>query len=267
VEHEATELGNALTTAAGWSDLARYALLFAAPALVGWVALAIVAKRGRRDAVWALGAIAAILALWAISVRFTNGGLFYSLRVASPALALGAIAAGVALSAHRWNAATSLTLAGFIGATLPLTLALPKNFQRTPWREWPAFAPHEKFPLGTEDETVRQFLAAEPATARDHSRLVVTDGPGFQRRFAAAGIPVAPLWSPQARWLFDPTLSPADAVHAWEVSGVTHILLLKWQTNLDFFTTYVRAPDSLLVLRPIAENTYAIIYRVERKSR
>jgi hypothetical protein len=46
---------------------------------------------------------------------------------------------------------------------------------------------------------------------------------------------VVPPWSPQADWLFDLNLPPAEAVQRWRDSGIRHLVITKWQSHLDFF--------------------------------
>ena len=189
IEHDATALGAPLHSAAGWRDIARYLLLFAPTALLGWWALAVATGRSFRSisdrtsrwsalsltrfgpAVLALGFVVVVLVLWATSVRYTNGGLFYSLRVTSPALAIGALAAGVSAavvaSAQPWlTRAIGFTLALVVAGAVAATLALPRNPWRTPVREWPGFtARSNTSPLQT-DETVAIVLNATASMPR-----------------------------------------------------------------------------------------------------
>jgi hypothetical protein len=246
IEHDADAFGSVLRSTSGWRDVARYLGLFAPTAGLGWIGLIVATARGRQGASLVLGAVAVLLVLWGASVRYTNGGLFYSLRVAGPALALGALAAGVSsasLLVARPRITGVLTAIAGLFITLPATLALPRNPWRTPWREWPAFSAPVSLTTGASDATVALVLKsiAPPATGiAPRPVVVLADAPGFQRRFLPAGVRVIPLWSPQADWLFDANLSPAEAVRRWHESGVRHIVVTKWQKNLDFFNTHSR---------------------------
>lgn len=247
IEQEAGDLGTVLKTAAGWSDIARYVLLYAPLAVIGWMALVIATLRGRREAAFALVGTLVVLALWVMSIRYTNGGLFYSLRVTSPALAVGALAGGIALASVATSrpgraGAINALVALAVVALLPATLALPHDPWHAP-REWPAVKHRTPLPLGTTDETVNVILHALSRSTSSEARtaaVVLADGPGYQRRFLPTGIRVAPLWSPQADWLFDRQLAPAEASRRWQQSGVTHLIVSKWKPNLDFLNTRSR---------------------------
>jgi len=243
ITHDADAFGAVLTSTAGWLDIARYLLLFAPAAVVGWAALALAMGR-RVPGAWVVAAsVAAVLALWAFSVRYTNGGLFYSLRVASPALALGALAAGIGIAVFAQSSrirqrVALIGLAALVVAVLPASLALPRNPWREPWSGWPAFSPPAPLVTGTADPTVALIMNAQrdPAPpAGPGGGVVLADSPGFQRRFLPVGIQVVPPWSPQAAWLFDLSLPPAEATRRWRESGIRHLVITKWQTHLDFF--------------------------------
>jgi hypothetical protein len=92
IEHDADTLGAVLHSGDGWRQIVRYVLLYASTSVLGWFTIVAATLRGFRHAALALIATGVVLALWAASVRYTNGGLFYSLRVMSPALALGCLA-------------------------------------------------------------------------------------------------------------------------------------------------------------------------------
>ena len=208
-----------------------------------------------------------ILALWATSVRYTNGGLFYSLRVTSPALALGAIAAGVALASTTWSRRSLSLLAPalvalLVIATLPPTLALPKNHARTPWRAWPAFAPHADPLDNSADPTVALFKRLLATVPRERVGIVLADSPGFQRRLAPLGLDVVPLWSPQADFLFDASLPPAEVARRWRDSGITHVIHTKWQANLDFFTVHSRLARPPLGQRMLGETALTAVFAI-----
>jgi hypothetical protein len=252
IEHDAAALGAPLHTANGWFDIARYLILFAPAAVVGWTALTAHATRRNRDALAVLFMIGSVIALWLISVRYTNGGLFYSMRVLSPAFALGALGAGIA--AARWRGRSDLVLSLLLLFTLPATLALPQNPMRTPWREWPAF--QRRGESRGLDETVAFVLRL------GNRGTILADSPGFQRRFLPHGVPVIPLWSPGADWLFDATLSAAETVRRWRESGVRHILIAKWQTNLDFFQKHARWNVPPIQVQLIGETNEALVFAV-----
>lgn len=242
---EAETFGAALRSSAGWADAGRYLVQLAPAALFGWVWLGVTAVRRGRTAWWGLASVLALLALWAASVRYTNGGLFYSLRVAAPALALGVIASGEALTTTAWAqrrvAFLAPALLGFLVlAALPPTLALPRSHTRTAWREWPGLATRSESAVGQRDEIVAIVAKARATLPANEPVIVLSDSPGFQRRFAPTGIDVLPLWSPHVDWLFDASLSAEAARKAWRDSGVRFVIVAKFQPNLEWFNRHSR---------------------------
>ncbi len=265
IEAEAETFGAVLRGSAGWTEAGRYLVQLAPAALFGWGWLVFTAVRRGGPARWALAAVVALLGLWAASVRYTNGGLFYSLRVTAPALALGCLATGEALAATAWAqrrvAFLAPALLGFLVlATLPPTLALPQSHARTPWRTWPAFAPAAATPVGQDDAIVAIVLKARAALPAREPAAVLADSPGFQRRFAPTGIDVLPLWSPQADWLFDRTLPREAALKAWRDSGVRFVVVAKWQPNLDFFNRHSRWQEAPFRADFLGESPLAAVF-------
>ncbi len=262
INHDAAAFAAALTSPAGWRDLGRYALQYAPTALLGAIVLLPAALRRnvwRREAVALLVAVALIGLLWAASVRYTSGGLFYSLRVLAPALALAVLALGLALAAvsrlrPEFFRGLRVALFVLVVGSLPASLALPLNPARTPWREWPAFTPIRHAPVGLADETAAllQRLGSDGA--------ILADAPGFQTRFLPLGRTVIPLWSPDADWLFDPALPDAVVVARWRASGIRWIIVTKWQANLDFLNRHSRWAKPPLRLQPVGETTQTAIF-------
>lgn len=248
INHDAVALGSVLTSVSGWAVITRCLLLYAPLAFVGWWILLHATFRRKRFAVIGLVATGVMLALWAASVRCTNGGPFYSLPVTSPALVFGCLATGMAFARYvgsrpKSRVSTTALASLFVIVLLPATIALPANPLRVPWREWPAFKAPNAPILGTTDESAALVLRAMSTSSRGKTReqpVVLADAPGFQRRFLPLGIPVIPLWSPQADWLFNLDLPPADALRRWRESRVNYIIVTKWQANMDFFNTRSR---------------------------
>jgi hypothetical protein len=275
ISHDAAAFATVLKTGSGWLEVGRYLLLFAPLAVGGWLVL--VPALGRRvQGAWvAQAGIAAILGLWLISVPYTNGGLFYSLRVTSPALAAGALAAGIGIASFaRFSPGRArvagAVIAGLVIVLLPATLALPRNPWRESWRTWSAVSPPAPAATGRADPTVALVLdtlrSVSPPAAPTGEPIAVTvlaDSPGFQRRFQPTGLPVVPLWSPQADWLFDLTLPPAEAVRRWRESGIKYLVLTKWQTHLDFFNTRSRWNRPPFQVQPIGETASTVVFSIK----
>lgn len=266
IEHDAATLGATLQTAQGWQDAGRYFVLFALPALVGWTALVRFSSQRQRAMAWMLGAVLVLLGLWATSVRYTNGGLFYSLRVASPALALGALAAGIGLAyaverRSRFARWAPGALGGILMFSLAGVLALPRNPWRTPIRDWPALAPRAVLP--EPDDTLALILRHAAPSRGAAIGPVLADAPGFQRRFLSANVRVVPLWSPQADALFDGTLLPAEAARRWREAGIHYLVLSKWQANIDFFNARSRWAHPPFQTQLVGETPQTAVFFIE----
>ncbi len=264
ISFDADAFGRVLHTVDGWKSVARFLGLYAPFAVVGWIAIVVATGRRMRGAGFALGSVLVVLALWAASVRYTNGGLFYSLRVASPALALGVLGAGVALSAlltvpGSRPAGVSAIIGLIVAASIPLTLALPRNPWLTPWKAWPAFAPPPPLAVGAADPTVALVLGHAGATPAG-SVTVLADSPGYQRRFLPTGARVVPLWSPDADWLFDASLSPAETFRRWKASGIRYLVITKWQANFDFFNTRSRWQRPPIEVQTVGETPATAVF-------
>ena len=250
--------GSALAETSGWLYVLRWFALGAAPALVGWIAL-LVLVRHRRPAALASLAVLIFLGLWLVSVPYTVGGLFYLLRVASPAFALGAVIAGVVLTRHLpINIRTGL-LGGLLLATLPFTLLLPQNPAHVALRDWPApWRPTPPISLAGAEQIVPAILA-EP----NHGSLILTDSPGFQALLAPHRLHAIPFWSPQAAWLFDPQTAPADAARRWRESGLRLVVLSRFAPAVDFVNRRARWAAAPLRMRVVAETAGFVILSIE----
>jgi hypothetical protein len=165
--------------------------------------------------------------------RGSRGGLFYSLRVLSPAFALGAAFGGFALSALRvslgMRRAWDLGLIALVLVTLPSTLTLPQNPSHLSPKDW--LAAGNWFVDGsrrTDAELSRQL-----ATMPDHDRIL-SECVSLPRSLAPAGIAVVPLWSPEVAWLFDRHLPPAEVARHWHHSGLHYVVMTRSPAQLEF---------------------------------
>ena len=84
-------------SSANWLAISRYLLLWALPAVAGLLALLALLGQRLRDAQMFAIFVLLVFGLWFSSVAYTAGGLFYSLRVLSPAFALLAVVGSYAL--------------------------------------------------------------------------------------------------------------------------------------------------------------------------
>jgi hypothetical protein len=246
--------GGTFQSVAGWQTVGRYFFQYAPAAVLGGIAIVVLAARRRRDAVFAAAVGIVLLGLWAASVPYTTGGLFYTMRVVSPALALGALAAGWAMSAAPKRPAVRTAFAVLIGFGLPATLALPANPWRTPPRDWPGLNRSG----GPSSDPMVPILLRTGAV-----RIILADAPGLQRDLQSFGVAVVPLWSPEADWLFEPDRPRAEAERRWQDSGIHYFVLTKNPLNLAFFNAHLPRLHPAFRFQRAAETDFQLLLRLE----
>ncbi len=248
----------ALTSLASWPELGRYLLLWALPAVAGLAALIMLLIQRLREARIVAVFVALSLALWFVSVFYTAGGLFYSLRVLSPALALLAVVASYGLAFWvQHPAATRYAAAGValvLLESLPKTLVLPENPYRLGVREWPGAA--AQFPAVVRTVNDALFAKLQPLPDR---RRILSDYAGLPRIFAPLGTEVAPLWSPEVAWLFDEKLKPEEVAQRWRKSGFRYLVLGKTGGSANFMQAHARWRAPYFTLKPVAETDTHVI--------
>jgi hypothetical protein len=215
-----------------WPGLIRYLLVWALPACVGLAALGRLLRQRTRG----LGLLAILAGvstgLWLLSIPYTAGGLFYTLRVLSPAFALLVVAAGVELGrwnstrASRWRAVLTALL---LLESLPKTLVLPDNPYRVPAAHWLEAGREITTAWHSGEEAMLRKIADIP---RGHG--IVSDNFDLPRLAAGAGRTVAPLWSPAFAWFFDRRLSEEEAARRWRDSGIRVLIIGQTGPTLAF---------------------------------
>ena len=249
---------HALASWDNWVALGRYILLWGLPAVAGVAALIMLLVQRLREARIVALFVALPIVLWLVSVAYTAGGLFYSLRVLSPALALLAFIASYGLGfVVQHPAATrylAIAVALVLLESLPKTLVLPENPYRLAGRDWPQAA--AQFP--TIVRTVNDSLLAklQPLPNR---RRVLSDHAGTPRVFAAIGTEVLPLWSPEVAWLFDEKLKPEEVARRWRQSGLRYLVLGKSGPTANFVQTQARWRAPYFSLQVVAETDTHVI--------
>jgi hypothetical protein len=212
------------STPATWLMLARYLLLWALPACVGLIGLAVVFRRVRARQI-VLVFVALGILLWRLSVPYTAGGLFYTLRVLSPVFALLVLAAA-AWAARLDTYPRAARILGLIAAVVLLeslakTLLLPENPYRLPPREW--FAVNRRPP--PPPPGARPLIVEKVEQLPHHPRRIAADDYNMPLYFVGAGIEVAPIWSPDLAWLFDASLTPDVTEQRRQASGLAYLVL------------------------------------------
>jgi hypothetical protein len=190
--------------------------------------------------------------LWFLSVGYTAGGLFYSLRVLSPAFALLAVTAsyGLALTVQSRMANRILAAGIALGLleSLPKTLVLPENPYRAAPRDWLQAA--NSVPLLANQWDARLLEKVQPLPGRHR---IVSDYVGAPKLFARINTEVAPLWSPEIAWLFDATLPPEEVARRWQKSGLRYLVLLKSGPTVGFIPAHARWRAPYFTLNTVAE--------------
>ena len=248
-----------LASAEGWLAVGRYLLLWGLPATLGFLALVVLVVQRLREARLVAIFVGLAGALWLMYVFYTAGGLFYSLRVLSPAFALLVVVGGYAPGIYfqRPPAATLVAIAVALAMleALPKTLVLPENPYRLAPRDWPEAA--AQFPASVRQGEQELVAKLTPLPERG---WILTDYAGLPRATEAIGTKVVPLWSPQAAWLFDPGLSPALVARRWSRSGLRYVVWGKAGPTSDFMHQNARWRAPFFSLRTVAETeTYIVL--------
>ena len=216
----------------GWVEVGRLFLITALPA---WLGLLAGAAHWRRQPGWGgmLGLAGATLICWLISVPYTAGGIFYSMRVLSPLLLLGCAWGGAVLA--RWvperRHLAGVWLACMLwGSDAALrACTIPSNPYQLAPREWPAAG----YTIQRDFERLnRPFLEA---ASRVVPGKVLSETAAAQGIFRLVGAEVVPLWSPEVAFLFSPAKSGDGAAQLRQM-GYTHVLLTRVQSSVDFLT-------------------------------
>jgi len=251
----------ALGSAAAWGELLRYLALWALPAGLGVLALLWTTFR-RFGAARLLSGFAGLTAvLWFVSVSFTAGGLFYSLRVLAPAFALSIVAASWLIAAYNASAVVRrwlpLGIALLSLEALPKTLVLPDNPYRVPFRNWATAS----------RQITESFHVADPELAAKLARLpgrrrIVSDGFDLPELGARVGLEVAPLWSPEFRWLVDSTIDPAMAARQWQSSGLRFLVMGRTGPMAAWLPTHAQMRTTYFTIDPVDQTDTHVILEI-----
>ncbi len=248
----------ALTAWESWVSLGRYLLLWALPAVAGVAALSMLLVQRLREARVIALFVALVFALWFASVAYTAGGLFYSLRVLGPALALLAFIASYGLGFWVQHSAAARYAAVCVGLllleSLPKTLVLPENPYRAEVKHWLQAA--QQVPVLAQAWEHELLKKLQPLPDR---RKILSDFVGAPRLLAAIGTEVAPLWSPEVAWLFDETLPPEEVARRWRKSGLRYLVLGKSGATANFMPTQARWRAPYFTLRTVTETDTHVI--------
>jgi hypothetical protein len=253
--------GNWFGTSDAWWQLGRYLVLCAPAAIFGWAAVAVRCWRREPEAWWCATGIALIVALWCASIPYTGGGLFYSMRVLSPAFGLSAVFGGTLLSrasgAPVARKCFDAALAILVLLTLPMTLTLPHNAFRLPPREWSDVGRQFVDDRRTADAEV----AAELLKLPDQSRIL-SECVSLPRALRTSAITVVPMWSPEVAWLFDPRVTPATVAQRWRSSGLRYVVMTRSPVQLALLNRRAAWSAEFFAIRRIWQSEGYVIFEV-----
>ena len=250
--------GRVLFQAGGWKEIGRLFAISSLPAMGGLVAGCFVWGRTPGSGLWLMMA-GLTVAVWILSVPFTAGGLFYSMRVLSPVLLLGCAWGGAALA--KWvpekRHLGGVTLAsGLFGLDAGLrALTIPLNPYAIAWRDWTEAGYRWQADFAQENE-VFAIKAAARVTGR-----VLSESAGMQHHFQRHGKTLSPLWSPDVQFLFSAGFEGAAATRLQEL-GYTHILLTRVQSTVDFLTCTGALQKLDGHLEPVMANDTFILFEL-----
>ncbi len=222
--------GATLRQWSGWVEMGRLFLLTALPA---WLGLLAGAALWRRQPGWTgLMALAgATVVCWLISVPYTAGGLFYSMRVLSPLLLLGCAWGGAGLARwvpeRRHLAGLMLGLGLFALDASLRAWTIPLNPYTLSPREWPDAGYQFQREFARDDQVFMDSLA------QTVPGKVLSDSAGVQGIFRAHGKQLIPFWSPEVAFVCSADFA-GDAVTRLRELGYTHLLLKRAQFSMDF---------------------------------
>ena len=245
-------VANTFSSLESWRSLARYLTLWALPSLLGLIAVVFLVARGLKESRLIAVFVATACMLWALSVPHTAGGLFYSLRVLSPAFALLVVTASYSLTLLQRNAiARQIVVVGVaivLLEALPKTLVLPENPYRIGIKDWSHAGDGSQFKAA--EPQIMTMIKLLPSFAK---RKLLTDVAGLPRSLPALGIDAVPLWSPDVAWLFDSALSPRRRAQLWQQSGFVYIGIAKNSPTADFLNQHTGWPSPYFTVVPLME--------------
>jgi hypothetical protein len=250
---------NTLHTVASWLALVRYWLLWALPAAAGLLLLPFLWLERWREAVAMTLFVVLTLVLWWISLGHTAGGLFYSLRVLSPAFALLVIAAsdafGLLLQRSFAIKLSAVLISLALIEALPKTLVLPENPYRLSPANWPTAGRQFTDSVRAAEAEIQKLVGALPGKGR-----LLTDNAGLPRLLAPIGVQVIPLWSPDVAWLFQDGDTPEEVARKWKAEGFQYIAIGKAGPSADYIRNHVRWRAPYFTLKTAVEtDTWLIL--------
>jgi hypothetical protein len=171
-----------------------------------------------------LGAIVLVIMLWIWSVGQTAAGHDYSLRVLSPAIAIGSALAGMLLAcfATRTQIWTTVVLifafaCDAAGRSLYFPVHARSNWWALPRGTWREF--------GEISSTVRDLQIWQGIANAANGHYIVVSHPVFHAHLARHGARPVPFFSPAVRFLFETPCNFASSIQQLRNDGFRFIVL------------------------------------------
>lgn len=182
-----------------------------------------------RRKVWLHATILICVSIWAVSVRHTAGGLYYSTRVLSPVFVLLAVAAGVFLAkVHQRGPLIKISLVVVIGlvsvTSILQELIVPGHLETVQSDRWYL----EGFTPKKSDDLFPDLFSDVPPGSR-----CLSDWAGAWVALKGGGVEIVPVWNPEAAVLFEQGRSPDEIALALSQQGIDWILMSR-MVNLDW---------------------------------
>lgn len=247
----------------GWAqvppDAPRVILVNTLAALFGGIAGALYCFRPAKSL---LAAIALVAALWITSVSYTAGGFTYALRVLTPALVVASVLGGVAIarwiSARRSVIILSLVLLALGTDAALRSLLLPLDVYTIPPHAWVGLSRSMHL-------RHLQPVYRELADLTAGQRILTMETTALLNKNGARTVPI---WSPEVAYLWDATISQAEATRRLEDSGIGFVLIAKGDVNRKYLgqIAYFRQKPGEY-LHAIWSNADAILFQVKLPAR
>ncbi len=216
---------------------------------------------GRREQVPWLAGIGVVAALWLWSIGQTSGGCAYSLRVLTPAFALGAVFAGCWLARRVARTATRMLGLAVLGTALAAEAAgrsffLP-FFPAVAWWNQPNGTWHYPAELAAEGHGSPNWQAI--ADSAEGRKILVSD-PSCHAVLVERGAKPVPFFSPEVEFLFGLDLDFSACVARLRTLGFRFVLMTRHNDFNDRQTLRHAFFRDLLATTPAATTGSYFVY-------
>jgi len=225
------------------------------PLLFGLIAGA---RRWRENGPWLI-ALIAVIVLWLWSIGLTSGGYMYSMRVLTPAIALGAILGGVLLArfaAVRYSWILALVCTVVAIDACGRSLYLPARPVPS-WREMPVLAWRD---LGRERNLWRENANWQSIVDAAEQRKILVSDPALHAVLVERGASPVPFFSPEVRFLFDPVVDFETGRAQLRAAGFRFILVTRFNGFIDTQLSTRSFFQALATTSPVLSTPLYFVY-------